>query len=76
MKVNSLNIMKREFNVEISLSSFIPQKNPSLCTSLCSHKNIFLILPRCPGHLVGFPPQESLFSFFFFLLFLNFFISD
>lgn len=73
MKVNSLNPMKREFSVEISLSGFIPQGKNSLRTSLCSQENIFLILPRCPGDLVGFPPQESLFfplfSFSFFLIF-------
>lgn len=66
--------MNREFSVEISLSGFITQRKISLYTSLHSQKNIFLVLPKCPGHLVGFPPQESLFftffSFSFFLIFL------
>lgn len=52
------------------------KKKNSLCTSLCSQKNIYLILPRCPGRLVGFPPQGSLFSFFFSLFFFKFFISE
>lgn len=64
--------MKRKFNVEISLSSEILhtiyyQKKKEKTTNkivhvLCS-QNIFLVLPRCPGHFVGFPLQESLFPF-------------